>query len=43
MANRDIIMLKKVPANLTYLLQPLDVQAGPTGYTKFFMKKSFSL
>ena len=30
---------KKVPANLTYLFQPLDVQGGPNGYAKRFMKK----
>lgn len=28
------ILLEKVPANLTYLFQPLDVQGGPNGYEK---------
>ena len=34
---------KKVPANLTYLFQPLDVQGGPNGHAKRFMKKKFTL
>lgn len=34
------IILQKVPANLTYFFQPLDVQSGPNGYPKKFMKKS---
>ena len=38
--NENHILLEKVPANLTYLLQPLDVQGGPNGYMKRFMKKS---
>ena len=33
------ILLEKVPANLTYLFQPLDVQGGPNGY----MKSKFTL
>ena len=33
----------KVPANLTYLPQPLDGQGGPNGYVKRFMKKKFTL
>ena len=37
------ILLGKVPANLTYLFQPLDVQGGPNGYVKRFMKKKFTL
>ena len=37
------ILLEKVPANLTYLIQPLDVQGGPNGYVKRFMKKKFTL
>ena len=37
---RNNIILQKVPANLTYLFQPLDVQVGPNGYAKRFMKKN---
>ena len=33
----------KVPANLTWLFQPLDVQGGPNGYAKKFMKDKFML
>ena len=35
--------LQKVPANLTNLFQPLDVQGGPNGHAKRFMKKKFTL
>ena len=35
------IILRTVPANLTYLFQPLDVQGGPNGYVKRFMKQKF--
>ena len=41
--NENHILLEKVPANLTYLFQPLDVQGGPNGYVKCFMKKKFTL
>ena len=41
--NENHILLEKVPANLTYLFQPLDVQGGPNGYVKRFMKKMFTL
>ena len=41
--NENHILLEKVPANLTYLFQPLDVQEGPDGYVKRFMKKTFTL
>ena len=41
--NKNHILLEKVPANLTYLFQPLDVQGGPNGYVKRFMKKKFML
>ena len=41
--NENHILLGKVPANLTYLFQPLDVQGGPDGYVKRFMKKKFTL
>ena len=41
--NENYILLEKVPANLTYLFQPLDVQGGPNGYMKCFMKKKFML
>ena len=41
--NENHILLEKVPANLTYLFQPLDVQGGPNGYVKRFMKKKFML
>ena len=37
------ILLKKAPENLTYLFQPLDVQQGPNGYVKHFMKKKLTL
>ena len=40
---RNNIILQKVPANLTYLFQPLDVQGSPNGYAKRFMKKKFTL
>ena len=36
------IILQTVPANLTYLFQPLDVQGGPNGYAKRLMKKKFT-
>ena len=36
------IILQMVPANLTYLFQPLDVQGGPNGYVKRLMKKKFT-
>ena len=39
-SKRNYIILQKVPANLTYLFQPLDVQVGPNGYAKRFMKKN---
>ena len=32
------IILRTVPANLTYLFQPLDVQGGPNGFVKQLMK-----
>ena len=41
--NENHILLEKVPANLTYLFQPLDVQGGPNSYVKRFMKKKFTL
>ena len=41
--NENHILLEKVPANLIYLFQPLDVQGGPNGYKKRFMKKKFML
>lgn len=37
------IILEKVPANLTYLFQPLDVQGGPNGYVKHYMKNKFMI
>ena len=40
---RKNIILQKVPANLTYLFQALDVQGRPNGYAKRFMKKKFTL
>ena len=36
--NENHILLEKVPVNLKYLFQPLDVQGGPYGYVKRFMK-----
>ena len=41
--NENHILLEKVPANLTYLFQPLVVQGGPNSYVKRFMKKMFTL
>ena len=41
--NENHILLEKVPANLTYLFQPLVVQGDPNGYVKRFMKKKFTL
>ena len=40
---KNNIVLQKIPANLTYLFQPLDVQGDPNGYAKKFMKKKFTL
>ena len=40
--NENHILLEKVPANLTYLSQPLNGQGGPNGYVKRFMKKKFT-
>ena len=39
----DRILLEKVPANLTYLFQPLDIQGGSNGYVKRIMKNKFTL
>ena len=36
------IVSQKVPAKLTYLFQPLDLQGGPNGYAKKFMKNKFT-
>ena len=36
------ILLQSVPANFTYLFQPLDVQGGPNGFVKRLMKKKFT-
>ena len=33
------IIIQKVPANLTYFFQQLNVQGGPNGYAKRFMRK----
>ena len=41
--NENHILLEKVPANLTYFLQPLDVPGSPNDYLKRFMKKKFAL
>ena len=41
--NKKQHQLQKVPANLTYLFQPLDVQGGPNGHAKRFKKKKFTL
>ena len=35
----NTINLEKVPVNLSYLFQLLDVQGGPNGHAKRFMKK----
>ena len=39
MLNENDIKLQKVPANLTYLFQPKDIQGGPNGHAKRFTKK----
>ena len=36
------ILLQSVPANFTYLFQPLDVQGGPNLSVKRMMKKKFT-
>ena len=41
--NENHILLEKVPAYLTYLFLPRDVQGGLDGYVKRFMKKKFTL
>ena len=41
--NENNVKLQKVPVNLTYLFQPLDVPGGPNGYAKRFVKKKFTL
>ena len=41
--NENNIKLQKVPPNLTYLFQPVDVQGCPNGHAKRFMKKKFTL
>ena len=41
--NENAILLEKVPSNLTYLFQSLEVQGVPNGYVKRFMKKKFML
>ena len=41
--NENHILLEKVPSNLTYLFQSLEVQGVPNGYVKRFMKKKFML
>ena len=41
--NENYILLDKVPANLTYLFQPVDVQGVSNGYVKRFIKKDFTL
>ena len=40
---KNHVILQKVPANLTYSFQPLDVQGGPNGYAKRFMKDKFTV
>ena len=39
---KNNIVSQKVPAKLTYLFQPLDLQGGPNGYAKKFMKNKFT-
>ena len=41
LANNNILF-QSVPANFTYLFQPLDVHDGPNGFEKRLMKKKFS-
>ena len=41
--NENNIKLQKVPANLSYLFQQLDVQGSPNGHAKRFMKNKFTL
>ena len=35
------IFLEAVPAKLTYLFKPLDVQGGPYSYIKYYMENKF--
>ena len=35
-------LLQSIPANFTYLFQPLDAQGGPNGFVKRLMKKKFT-
>ena len=39
--SNDNIMFQIVPANFTYLFQPLDVQGYPNGFVKRLMEKKF--
>ena len=41
--NENNIKLQKVPVNLTYLFQAVDVQGSPNGHAKRFMKKKKKL
>ena len=36
------ILLQSIPANFTYLFQPLDVQGGPNGFVKSLTKRKFT-
>ena len=36
------ILLQSVPANFTYLFQPLDAQEGPNCFLKRLMKRKFT-
>ena len=35
-------LLQSIPANFTYLFQPLDAQGGPNGFVKRLMKRKFT-
>ena len=35
-------LLQSIPANFTYLFQPLDAQGGPNGFGKRLMKRKFT-
>ena len=39
---RQQYFVKNVPADITYLFQPLDVQGGPNRFVKRLMKKMFT-
>ena len=41
LSNKNIL-LQNVPANFTYVFQPLDFQGGPNGFVILLMKNKFN-